>query len=62
MIKFILNNNNSHWTQLLKVGVMFILIGLLILLFEKVIIVLLASIFILIGVILSFFAFKRMRQ
>ena len=62
MIKFILNNNNSHWTQLLKVGVMFILIGLLILLFEKVIIVLLASIFILIGVILSYFAFKRMGQ
>ena len=62
MIKFILNNNNSHWTQLLKVGVLFILIGLLILLFEKVIIVLLASIFILIGVILSYFAFKRMGQ
>ena len=60
MIKFILNNNNSHWTQLLKVGVIFILIGLLILLFEKVIIVLLASIFILIGVIILYFAFNRM--
>ena len=58
MIKFILNNNNLNWLQIFKIGIVFILIGLLILLFEKVIIIILASIFILIGIAILYFAFK----
>ena len=58
MIKFILNNNNFNWAQILKIGIVFILIGLLILLFKEIIIVILASIFILIGLIISYFALK----
>tara|TARA_Y100001970_G_C14126837_1_gene799411 strand:- start:250 stop:441 length:192 start_codon:yes stop_codon:yes gene_type:complete len=58
MIKFVLNNNNFDWLQILKFGVIFILIGLLILLFGQAVIVILASLFILIGIIIIFAAFK----
>jgi|TARA_Y100000996_G_scaffold413499_1_gene401881 uncharacterized membrane protein HdeD (DUF308 family) len=58
MIKFVLNNNNFDWLQILKFGVISILIGLLILLFGQAVIVLLASIFIVIGVAIILLAFK----
>ena len=58
MIKFILNNNNFHWIQILKIGIIFILIGMLILFFKDIIIVLLASLFILIGILIIFFSLK----
>ncbi|MAX10587.1 MAG: hypothetical protein CMG13_07055 [Candidatus Marinimicrobia bacterium] len=62
MIKFILNNNNLNWLQICKIGIIFILIGLLILLFKEFIIIVLASIFILIGFAILYFAFKLWHQ
>tara|TARA_B100000401_G_scaffold314076_1_gene216783 strand:+ start:1368 stop:1559 length:192 start_codon:yes stop_codon:yes gene_type:complete len=58
MIKFVLNNNNFDWLQILKFGVISILIGLLILLFGQAVIVILASIFIVIGLAIIILAFK----
>lgn len=58
MIKFVLNNNNFDWLQILKFGIIFILIGLLILLFGEAVIFILASLFIIVGALLIFFAFK----
>tara|TARA_B110000116_G_C16713572_1_gene525700 strand:+ start:298 stop:489 length:192 start_codon:yes stop_codon:yes gene_type:complete len=58
MIKFILNNNNFDWLQILKIGITFILIGLLILLFREAVIGILAFFFILAGALIIFFAFK----
>ena len=62
MINFNLNNNQIHWLQVIKIGIVFILIGLLILLFKEIIIVLLASIFILIGALMFYFAFNLWNQ
>tara|TARA_Y100001968_G_scaffold331454_1_gene386188 strand:+ start:1464 stop:1670 length:207 start_codon:yes stop_codon:yes gene_type:complete len=61
MIKFILNNNGLHWLQAIKIGIVFILIGLLILIFKEIIITLLASVFILIGALIFYYAFKIWR-
>ncbi len=58
MIKFVLNNNNFDWLQILKFGIIFILIGLLILLFGEAVIFILASLFIIVGALIIFFAFK----
>ena len=59
MFKFIFNKDNVHWLQIIKVGIIFILIGLLILLLKEIIITILASIFILIGIIMIYFAFFK---
>ncbi len=58
MIKFVLNNNGTHWLPLVKIGVVFMLIGFLILLFKEFIIIILASIFILIGALMFYLAFN----
>ena len=62
MIKFILNNNGLHWLSLIKAGIIFILIGLLILLFKEFVVVLIASIFMLIGALMFYLAFTLWNQ
>ena len=58
MINLILNSNQIHWVQLVKIGIIFLLIGMLILIFKELIIVLIASVFIVIGIFMFYLAFS----
>ena len=58
MINLILNSNQIHWLQLVKIGIIFLLIGMLILIFKELIIVLIASVFIVIGIFMFYLAFS----
>ena len=58
MINLILNSNQIHWVQLVKIGIIFLLIGMLILIFKELIIVLIASVFIVIAIYMFYLAFS----
>ena len=58
MVKFILNNSNFNWLQIMKFGLILILIGLIILLLGEAIVILLASIFIFLGILILIFSFN----
>ena len=54
--------DDSIWIQLLSVGIIFILTGLLIILVPEILIAFIASIFFLIGGMLTYFAIKLRKE